>query len=76
MAVINPATRLALLRRVSILRGLTKEELFTVARQAAEVGYSAGMTVVRRSSEISPSVWMTNLASSSRTAFFPEPCTS
>ncbi len=48
MAVINPLTRLQLLRPVSIFRGLDKATLFEVARKAVEVSYPAGTTVVRQ----------------------------
>ena len=46
MTVVNPMTRLPLLRPVSIFRGLSKQALFSVARKATEVSYPAGSTVV------------------------------
>lgn len=46
MTVLNPMTRLPVLRPVSIFRGLSKQALFSVARKATEVTYPAGATVV------------------------------
>ena len=48
MPVVNPGPRLPILRPVSIFRGLTKANLFEVARRAVEVTYPAGTTVVQQ----------------------------
>jgi len=48
MAVVNPVTRLPMLRPVSIFRGLPKATLFEVARNSVEVEYPAGATLVRQ----------------------------
>jgi len=47
MSLPTPMTRLRALRPVPIFRGLTKEELFEVARMTTEVTYPADETVVR-----------------------------
>lgn len=47
MPPINPASRLRVLRPVSLFRGLSKAHLFEVARKAVEETYPAGATVVR-----------------------------
>ena len=48
MSVVNPVTRLPMLRPVSIFRGLPKSTLFEVARKSVEVTHSPGDTVVRQ----------------------------
>ncbi len=47
MSLPTPMTRLRALRPVPIFRGLTKEDLFEVARMTTEVTYPADETVVR-----------------------------
>jgi CRP-like cAMP-binding protein len=47
MSLPTPMTRLRALRPVPIFRGLTKEDLFEVARMITEVTYPADETVVR-----------------------------
>ncbi len=48
VSVTNPATRMPVLRPVSIFRGLPKATLFEVARKTVEVSYPPGATVVRQ----------------------------
>ena len=48
MSLVNPITRLPMLRPVSIFRGLQKNTLFEVARKATEVQYEPGDVVVHQ----------------------------
>ena len=48
MPLVNPVTRLPMLRPVPIFRGLHKRTLLEVARKSIEQQYSAGAVVVRQ----------------------------
>lgn len=47
MSILNPVTRLPLLRPVPIFRGLSKGALLAVARQSTEVTYPPDAVVIR-----------------------------